>query len=122
MQHIQATQYMLSVHHGEQNAVPHDTPIEQVFADVDAFNQDLAVKGQLVFAGGLQPASTATVVDATGAKKAMHHGPYLPGPEYLGGYWVIRAQDFAEALEVAERASAACRQVIEVRPFEDDEQ
>lgn len=114
-------QFLLSVHHGDHDALSSEAPSEQIFADVDAFNQDLMAKGQLVFAGGLRPAATATIVDATGPKVTMHHRPYLQGGEQLGGFWVIRAEEVKEALEVAERASAACRQVIEVRPFEDYE-
>lgn len=51
----------------------------------------------------------------------MHRGPYLPVGEHLGGFWVIRAENVNQALEIAERASAACRQIIEVRPFQDEE-
>lgn len=114
-------QYMLSVHHGELPAAVQDATMDQIFADVDAFNRDLATKDQMVFAGGLQPASHSTVVDATREKITMHRGPYLPSGEHLGGFWVIRAENINQALEIAERASAACRQIIEVRPFQDEE-
>lgn len=114
-------QFMLSVHHGDQNAVPADVPLDQLFADVDAFNQQLVAAGRMVFAGGLQPASTAVVVDARAAEASRQDGPYLSGEEYLGGFWVVRADDADEALEIARRASAACRQPIEVRPFQDEE-
>lgn len=114
-------QFMLSVHHGDGNAVPTDVPLEQVFADVETFNQELAAADRLVFAGGLQPASTAVVVDARSAAATPDVGPYLRGQEYLGGFWVVRAEDTDSALRIARRASAACRQPIEVRPFQDDE-
>lgn len=113
-------QFMLSVHHGDDNAVPTDVPIEQLFADVDAFNQELIAADQLVFAGGLQPASTAIVVDALDADDPRP-GPYLTGEEYLGGFWVVRAADIDTAVGIGRRASAACRQPIEVRPFQDEE-
>ncbi|SDB80739.1 Uncharacterized conserved protein [Raineyella antarctica] len=113
-------QFMLSVHHGDHNTVPADVTVEQIFADVDAFNQSLVTEDRLVFAGGLKPSTAATIVDATSEHATMHRGSYLPGPEHLGGFWVVRADDLDKALEIAKHASAACRQVVEVRPFQDD--
>ena len=45
-------------------------------------------------------------------------GPYIESKEYLGGFWVIEAPNLDEALKWAERASVACRNGIEVRPFQ----
>lgn len=95
-------------------------PIGQLFADVDTFNQELIAADQSVFAGGPQPASTAIVVEVLGAGDPRP-GPYLTGEEYLGGFWVVRAEDIDIAVGIGRRASAACRQPIEVRPFQDEE-
>jgi len=40
--------------------------------------------------------------------------------EQLGGFWVIQATDLDEALEWARRATIACMQPVEVRPFQDE--
>ncbi|MEA5155948.1 YciI family protein [Raineyella sp.] len=111
-------QYLLSVHHADAEAS--DAPPEQVLADVAAFNDSLLAEDRMAFAGGLLPASQARVVDATGARVTMHRGTYLPGTEQLGGFWVVRADDLVQALEIAERASAACRLAVEVRPFQEE--
>lgn len=91
--------------------------MEEAFAATDAFNDQLRADGYWVFAGGLQPASTATVVDGQGEAPAMTDGPYLEAKEVIGGFWVIDVPDLDVALEVAARGSLACRGKVEVRPF-----
>lgn len=109
-------QYLLSVHHGDDNALPEGADMNEIFAAVDAFNQRLIADGAMVFAGGMLPASSATVVHASGETTP---GPYLTGEEYLGGFWVIEAPDEAAALDYARAAVATrCSRTIEVRPFQ----
>src|SRR5690349_7233045 len=114
------TQYLLSVHHDEAGPDLGDTPIETVFAQVDAFNQELMGNGSWVFAGGLEPPSAATVVDATGTDVVTTDGPYSETKEYLGGFWVVGAPALAAALGIARRGSAACMGPVEVRPFQSE--
>ncbi len=38
--------------------------------------------------------------------------------EHIGGFWVIEASDLDVALKIAAEASKACRQAVEVRPFQ----
>ncbi len=117
------TTYLLSVHHGDISEAPADLDMQQVFADVEAFNQEVQAADAWVFAGGLMPASSATVVDATGGASrdvVMTDGPFLESKEYLGGVWVISAPDLDAALAWARKASAACRLAVEVRPFQAD--
>ena len=71
-----------------------------------------------MFAGGLQPAGTATVVDAQGGTPLMTDGPYLETKEVIGGFWVIDAPDLDVALKLAAEGSKACRGKVEVRPFD----
>lgn len=89
----------------------------QSFADTDEFNAELEAGGQLVFADGLEPATTATTVDGRGDSPLFTDGPYLETKECLGGFWVIEAADLDQALALAARASRACRGAVEVRPF-----
>jgi hypothetical protein len=93
----------------------------QAFADTGAFNERLQRDGHLVFADGLEPATTATTVDGQGEKPAFTDGPYLETKEYLGGFWVIEAADLDVALALAAEGSKACRGRVEVRPFRTDE-
>jgi hypothetical protein len=114
------TMFMLSVHGSDTDAPPPDDVIQQMYTDVDVFNQEVRAAGQWVFGGGLHPASTATVVDATGSNTVTTDGPFIESKEHLGGFWVIKADDLDGALALAARASVACRGPVEVRPFQDD--
>lgn len=112
-------QYLLSVHHDDTNALPEGADVAEIFAAVDAFNAGLQAQGAWVFAGGLTPASSATVVDSTGEQTILTDGPHLETKEYLGGFWVVQAPDLDAALAIAERGSRACRGKVEVRPFQE---
>ena len=113
-------QYLLSVHHAEGG--PQLTPeeMEQSFKDVDAVNSDMQAQGAWVFAGGLYPPSTASVVRITDGEVVTTDGPFAEAKEQLGGFWVIAAADLDEALRWAAKATRACRVPVEVRPFQEN--
>ena len=116
------THYLLSVHgHAERDEFGDygsREAMEEAFAATGAFNDKLHVDGYWVFAGGLQAASTATVVDGQGETPVMTDGPYLETKEVIGGFWVIDAPDLDVALKLAAEGSKACRGKVEVRPFD----
>ncbi|MEU4775628.1 YciI family protein [Micromonospora sp. NPDC023644] len=93
----------------------------RAFADTGAFNERLQRDGHLVFADGLEPATTATTVDGQGERPVFTDGPYLETKEHLGGFWVIEAADLDVALALAAEGSRACRGTVEVRPFRTEE-
>ena len=115
------TQYLMSVYgaaeHDEYGNYPSEEAMKQAKADTGAFNQRLQDEGYWVFANGLAPATTATVVDGQGAEPVITDGPYLESKEYLGGFWIIEAPDLDVALKLAAEGSKACRGKVEVRPF-----
>jgi hypothetical protein len=73
-----------------------------------------------VFAGGLYPSSTATVVQADDGDVLVTDGPFVEGKEHIGGVWVIKAPDLDAALAWARKATRACTVPIEVRPFQEE--
>lgn len=112
-------QYLLSVHVNEADTDPSPEVIERMYAQVDKFNEEVKTSGNWVFAGGLHPTTTATVVDATGGDVVTTDGPYAESKEHLGGFWIVHVDDLDGALELARRASEACEGPVEVRPFQD---
>lgn len=113
------TQYMISVIHAEEGPDwIEEVDVQEVFAKVDAFNKQLRDSGSWVFAGGLEPPSSATVMDATGADVLVTDGPYAEAKEQLGEFRVVEAPDLDAALDIAKRGSAACMGAVEVRPFQ----
>jgi hypothetical protein len=114
-------QYLLSVYHpeGEEDAPPPEV-MDQVGREVNALNEELMAAGVWVFAGGLYPSSTATVVRLKDGDVLTTDGPFTEGKEHIGGFWVIKAPDLDSALEWGRKATRACTVPIEVRPFQDE--
>lgn len=113
-------QYMLSVHSVQGEPTPSSERMQEMFAAVEAFNEEIRKSGAWVFAGGLFPAETATVVRVEGGRAVTTDGPFAESKEHLGGFWVLKAPDLDAALKLAERASRACGGPVEVRPFQDE--
>jgi hypothetical protein len=113
-------QYLLAVHDVEGEAPPSAEEIEKMTAQVDAFNDEVQNAGAWVFAGGLHPASTATVVRAQDGEVLTTDGPFAETKEQLGGFWVIKTTDLDAALAWAAKAAEACLAPVEVRPFQED--
>ena len=113
-------QYLLAVHMVEGEPMPSDEEMQQAYKRVDEFNQTVKDAGAWVFAGGLHPADTATVVRAHDGDVLVTDGPFAEAKEQLGGFWVITAPDLDKALDWAAKGSAACGGPVEVRPFQDD--
>ncbi|WP_426562870.1 YciI family protein [Angustibacter sp. McL0619] len=115
------TQYLMSVfgpaERTDYGSYPSEEAMNEAMADTGAFNERLQEQGYWVYANGLGPATTATVVDGQGAEPVFTDGPYLESKEYLGGFWIIEAPDLDVALKLAAEGSKACRGKVEVRPF-----
>jgi hypothetical protein len=112
------TQYLLSVHMVQGDPIPSDEEMQQAYKDVDAFNEKVKAQGQWVFAGGLHPADTATVVRVKDGEVITTDGPFAETKEQLGGFWVSDAPDLDAALALAAEATVACQAPVEVRPFQ----
>jgi hypothetical protein len=112
--------YLLSVHSTESDHEwdLDDPALQRRVAKVDAFNAKVVDTGAWVFGGGLEAASSATVVRAHEGSTAITDGPYLESKEHIGGFWIVDVPDLDAALRLAEEASAACEEAVEVRPFQ----
>ena len=109
-------QYLLSIYQPDGPPPPPEF-LAPVMRDVAAFNDELKAAGAWVFAAGLHPPDTATVVRADGAGVAMTDGPFTEGKEHLGGFALIRAADLDAALSWAGKlARILAPLAIEVRP------
>jgi hypothetical protein len=113
-------QYLLSVHGTEGDATPSDDEIQKMYGDVAAFNTELQEAGAWVFAGGLFPPDVATTVRPQGDDVLVTDGPFAETKEYLGGFWVIKAEDLDAALAWAKKGALACQRAVEVRPFQEE--
>jgi hypothetical protein len=112
-------QYLLAVHTDFDAAPPAPAERERAVTAVNELNTSLQDTGAWVFAGGLHPPSTATVVRAEGGQVLTTDGPFAETKEQLGGFWIINAPDLDAALDWSAKASEACGGPVEVRPFQE---
>jgi hypothetical protein len=114
------TQYLLSVFMTGDEAEWSEDQIQKIYGQVDEFNAEVKSAGAWVFAGGLHPATSATVVRVQDGEVLTIDGPFVETKEQLGGFWIIEAADLDAALAWAAKGTAACMGPVEVRPFQDD--
>jgi hypothetical protein len=115
----QMKRYLLSIYQPD-GGLPQPDVLERVMRDVNAVRQELKAAGAWVFAGGLYPPSTATVVRSRDGDVLTTDGPFVEGKEHLGGFSVIDAPDLDTALEWGGRLARATTLPIEVRPFREE--
>ena len=111
-------QYLLSVYQPDGDPPP-SVDLDRIRRDLDVLNRELRDAGAWVFAGGLHPVSTATVVRIRDGDLLTTDGPYAEGKEHIGGFNVIAAPDLDAALAWAARLARATTLPIEVRPFQE---
>src|SRR5687768_16746866 len=85
-------QYLLSVYQPD-GGTPAPEVLERIMRDVRALNHEMKAAGAWVFAGGLHPASTATVVRLQDGKVLTTDGPFAESKEHIGGFSIIKAPD-----------------------------
>ena len=111
--------YLLSIYQPDGPPPPPEV-LDPVMKSVEALRRELKAGGAWVFAGGLHPASTATVVKVDGGETLVIDGPFVEGKEHIGGFVVIQAPDLDAALEWGRRLAEATTLPIEVRPLAED--
>lgn len=109
-------QYLLSIYQPDGDPPPPEV-LEPIMRDLEAVNAELRASGAWVFAGGLHPPSTATVLRPKDDDVLMTDGPYIEGKEHIGGFTVIQAPDLDAALEWGRKVARAITLPIEVRPL-----
>jgi hypothetical protein len=109
-------QYLLSVYQPGETPPP-EIDLDQIKRDVDALQAELKAAGAWVFAAGLHPPSTATVVRLEDGETITTDGPFTEGKEHVGGFTIIKAPDLDSALEWGRKATLATTLPIEVRPL-----
>ena len=109
--------YLLSIYQPDGD-IPPPAVLAKVMRDIDAMNRELKSTGSWVFAGGLHPPSTATVIRAKDGDVLMTDGPFAEGKEHIGGFTIITAPDLDVALGWGRRLAQATTLPVEVRPFQ----
>ena len=108
--------YLLSIY--QPDGEPPADLLENVMRDLDEVNRELRAAGAWVFALGLHPASTATVLRPGPGEVLITDGPFVDSKEHLGGIKIIDAPDLDAALGWAAKLTRATGLPVEVRPFQ----
>ncbi|GAA3079922.1 YciI family protein [Pseudonocardia yunnanensis] len=109
-------QYLLSIYQPDGEPPPPEV-LEPIMRDLDALNEEMRAEGAWVFAAGLHPASTATVLRARGDDVLITDGPFAEGKEHLGGFTIVRAPDLDAALVWGRKLARVLTLPVEVRPL-----
>ena len=103
--------------YGDESAFEQAT--EQDFQNLMEAHNKFGHNNEPALRGGnaLQPSTTATTIrtDASG-KQTVTDGPFTETKEALGGYYLIEAKDFDEALAIAKQVPAP-NGCVELRPI-----
>jgi hypothetical protein len=113
------TQYLLSIYQPD-GPPPASVDLEEIGRNLAVLTEEMKQADAWVFADGLFPPTTATVVRVQDGDMLLTDGPYVEGKEHLGGLTIINAADLDAALEWGRKLAAATMLPIEVRPFQSD--
>ncbi|TDD12200.1 hypothetical protein E1218_35490 [Kribbella turkmenica] len=110
-------QYLLSIYQPDGPA-PEPEVLEPIMRELSILNEEMQAAGVWVFAAGLHPPETATVLKASNDEVLVTDGPFTEGKEHLGGFTVIEVEDLDAALSWGRRLATVLKPLsIEVRPF-----
>ena len=110
-------QYLISMYQPDGDEIPPPEVLGPIMEKITAIRAELQTAGAWVFAGGLHPVSTATVVRMKDGVLLTTDGPYAEGKEHIGGFTIVEVPDLDAALEWAGRYAHATNLPVEVRPF-----
>src|SRR5687768_18546796 len=89
---------------------------EECYAESTQLAHDLKASGKYLGASPLQSVATATSVRVRGGKSLVTDGPFAETREYLGGYYVVDADDLDDAIEIGAKIPGARLGTVQVRP------
>ncbi len=112
---------MLMIPKGYENAAPGTVPDAKAVEAMMKYNEALQKAGVLVSLDGLHPPSMGARVSFKAGRPLVTDGPFAEAKEVLGGYWMIRVNSRAEAIEWAKKCPAGDNEIIEIRQVQEME-
>ena len=107
----------------EENTMPPEQ-MQQMFAEMGKFNEELVKAGVMLAGEGLHPSSRGKRVIFSGGKKSVVDGPFAETKELIAGYWLWQVKSIEEAVEWARRCPNPMpgeEGVLEIRPVHEAE-
>ena len=111
--------YLLLIYTPEQLDSEMDAGGGPEIEEYNAFTSDIRARGIYEAGEALHPTSSATTVRVRDGQTVTTDGPFAETKEALGGFYMVKAKDLDEAIELAARIPGAKHGSIEVRPIFD---
>jgi hypothetical protein len=98
--------------------------LEEMFAVMGAYNEELQKAGVMLAAEGLSDAEEGFRVDFSSSPPVVTDGPYAEAREIFNGYWILEVANREEAVHWAKKcplgpgASLEVRRINELSDFE----
>ena len=86
-------------------------------AAIDAFNDGMQAKGQLLLACGIAGPSESLLIDNRADAGLVENASIFSADEHMSGFWLVNAADADEARALALAGSKACNRRVELRPI-----
>ena len=93
--------FMMFIKHTE-NYRMEDVP-QSLFAAMGEFVGEAMKNGSIVDTAGLQPTAKGKKVRLSGGRLTVSDGPFVETKEVVGGYAMVEAKSYAEAMALATR-------------------
>jgi len=109
--------YILLIYHDEQawNRLT-EAEHQEIYREYRQLIQELHSNGQYLAGDQLQPTTTASSVRVRNGNQMVTDGPFAETREQLGGFFMIEANDLAEAANIAGRIPSSRMGSVEIRP------
>lgn len=92
-------------------------PSEQMWKDMEQFNDELEKAGIALVGEGLMPSSTGVRVRCSGKDRIVTNGPFVETKELIAGYSIWQVKSMEEAIAWAKRCPMTDDSEIEIRPI-----
>lgn len=86
-------------------------------AEIDKFNEKMQSSGHWVTAAGIASADNSLLIDNRNNKNEIISGSLVVSEENYSGFWIIEADSFEIARNLALEGSKACNRKVELRPY-----
>jgi hypothetical protein len=110
--------FLCLVYHEEEKLAALSQPeMDSLVGACIGWVEELDKGGHHILSAGLQSVRSAATVRNRNGKVSTTDGPFAETKEFLGGFTLISAKDFDEALQLAARFPAVLIGSMEVRPL-----
>jgi hypothetical protein len=94
-------------------------PTQQMWRDMDQFNEELVKAGIMLVGEGLKPSSTGVRVRFAGKDRIVTDGPFAETKELVAGYWIWQVKSMEEAIAWLKRCPNPMTDdsEVEIRPI-----